>query len=60
MNFYTYRNSHTLKAITNLNGMVVGVEVYRDAHPVYYHRTSRGLIDFVHPEKGELKSFFSS
>lgn len=60
LNFNLSRSAHDFKTLTNSDGLVVGLEVRRGHQSVYYHRTSRGVNDFVDPRKGELRSFFRS
>jgi ubiquinone/menaquinone biosynthesis C-methylase UbiE len=60
LNFNLSRSSHNFKTITDSDGVVVGLKVQRGHQTIHYHRTSRGIIDFVHPKRGEWRTFFPS
>ena len=50
-------SAHTVRSVTNSEGVCVSLEVRRPRYSISYHRTGRSLSDLADPVKGELRSF---
>ena len=49
-----------LRLKTNPSGELIGLDVKRRTHQVYYHRTSRGLNDYFNQKSPDLIPFFQN